>query len=344
VNSINTRLRGDMAAGPVEILDAEQLLLQRIAGRDPIRYRLSDTEVAGFAQDGWSPLRNVRVDFGLRSDYQRISGVTRIAPRIGVAWQPSVESSTTLRAGYGWFYDRVPLNVYAWPWAERIGRFAPRSQIWNIQVDRVLHPTTRLRLNYIDSRSRGLVLFEPGRLFNGGRARSRQFETIARVSWRTEQEWLISYVYTATKASLNDFAQFTGDFPAPPVRPDVFATAAGNIPHRFLSWGVFPLRYGLRFAPVVDWRTGFPYAALDERQQYAGTPNLRRFPAFFSLDLRASKDIPFRKHMVRLSFSVFNTTDHANFDAVRLNTGDPLFGEFLGRRPRRFRLDFDWLF
>jgi hypothetical protein len=94
----------------------------------------------------------------------------------------------------------------------------------------------------------------------------------------------------------------------------------------------------------VDWRTGFPFSALDERQQYAETPNARRFPAFFSLDLRASKDIPFRKHMVRLSFSVFNVTDHANYDAVRLNIADPQFGELLGRRPRRFRLDFDWLF
>lgn len=344
ISTLHTRLRGDVAAGPVEISDLDRRLLARIEGRDPVRYRLSDTEVAGFAQDGWSPLRNLRVDFGMRFDFQRISGVTRTAPRVGVAWQPSPESPTTLRAGYGWFYDRVPLNVYAWPWTAREGRFAPKSEIWNVQIDRVLHPTTRLRLNYIDSRSRGLAIFEPGRLYNGGRARSRQLETIVRISQKAEQEWLISYVYTATRANLNDFAQFIGHFPAPPLRPDAFATASGNIPHRFLSWGVFPLRYGLRFAPVVDWRTGFPYSALDARQQYAETPNQRRFPSFFSLDLRASKDIPVRGHMVRLSFSLFNTTDHANFDAVRLNVADPLFGEFLGRRPRRFRLDFDWLF
>ncbi len=49
-------------------------------------------------------------------------------------------------------------------------------------------------------------------------------------------------------------------------------------------------------------------------------------------------------HKVRLSFSMFNVTDHANFDAIRLNTADPQFGETLGRRPRRFRVDFDWLF
>jgi hypothetical protein len=115
------------------------------------------------------------------------------------------------------------------------------------------------------------------------------------------------------------------------------------VPHRLLSWGVFPLPYGLRFAPVVEWRNGFPYSALDAAQQYAEPPNSRRLPAFFSLDTRVSKDIAYKKPKVRLAFSMFNVTDHANYDVVRLNVADPQFGEPLGRRNRRFRLDFDWL-
>ena len=83
---------------------------------------------------------------------------------------------------------------------------------------------------------------------------------------------------------------------------------------------------------------------MNQYQQYAGIPNTGALPAFFSLDARVSKDIAFRKHKVRLAFSMFNITDHANFDAVRLNTADPQFGEVLGRRPRRYRADFDWLF
>ena len=155
---------------------------------------------------------------------------------------------------------------------------------------------------------------------------------------------MISYVHTRARGNLNEFTHIVGDTPAPVLREDVYATTYGNIPHRLLTWGVFPLSHGIRFYPVLDWRTGFPYSALDVRQQYSGVPNSFRYPAFFSLDLRASKDIPFRKHMVRLSFSVFNATDHSNFDAVRLNVADPQFGELLGRRNRRYRVDFDWLF
>jgi hypothetical protein len=39
-----------------------------------------------------------------------------------------------------------------------------------------------------------------------------------------------------------------------------------------------------------------------------------------------------------------NITNHWNPDTVRLNTADAQFGEFLGQRRRRYRLDFDFLF
>jgi hypothetical protein len=100
-------------------------------------------------------------------------------------------------------------------------------------------------------------------------------------------------------------------------------------------------------APVVEYRSGFPYIAVDEAQNYFGVPNTRRFPRFFSLDLRVARDmeVEFRgkRHRFRISFSAFNLTNHWNPTAVRLNSADPQFGEFLARRPRRFQLDFDFL-
>jgi hypothetical protein len=44
-----------------------------------------------------------------------------------------------------------------------------------------------------------------------------------------------------------------------------------------------------------------------------------------------------------VSLSFYNLTNHWNPDTVRHNTADPLFGQFLGQRSRRFRLDFDFL-
>ncbi|MGH9632404.1 MAG: hypothetical protein ACRD7E_29210, partial [Bryobacteraceae bacterium] len=144
--------------------------------------------------------------------------------------------------------------------------------------------------------------------------------------------------------NLNEFSELLGNFAPPVIRPDVVANMPANTPHRFLAWGVIPVSKRVRVSPVVEYRSGFPYAALDAAQNYAGVPNTRTFPDFFALDLRVSRDIHFRNHAFRISASVFNLTNHWNPDTVRLSVADRQFGEFLGQHPRRYRLDFDFLF
>jgi hypothetical protein len=100
-----------------------------------------------------------------------------------------------------------------------------------------------------------------------------------------------------------------------------------------------------RIAPVVEYRNGFPYFATDAAQNYVGVPNQRRFPHFFSLDSRISKDIQVNpKYAVRLSVSSFNLANHFNPEAIHSNVADPAFGYFFGHRGRRFTADFDVLF
>ena len=97
--------------------------------------------------------------------------------------------------------------------------------------------------------------------------------------------------------------------------------------------------------PVVELRSGFPYSDINAAQAYAGIPDANRYPAFFSLDSRLSKDIKINnKYSVRLSLSDFNLTNHFNPEAVRNNTGDSAFGLFFGSRARRFTADVDILF
>ena len=80
-------------------------------------------------------------------------------------------------------------------------------------------------------------------------------------------------------------------------------------------------------------------------QRYSGIPNRHRFPHFLSVDSRFSKDLKVNaNHSIRLSISGFNLTNHFNPEAVRSNTGDPVFGYFFGHRGRRFTADFDFLF
>ena len=58
---------------------------------------------------------HLSADFGVRTESQALSEAFRVAPRVGLAWSPLGDSKTVVRAGFGFFYDRVPLNVYSFP-------------------------------------------------------------------------------------------------------------------------------------------------------------------------------------------------------------------------------------
>jgi len=60
-----------------------------------------------------------------------LSESLRVAPRAGVAWTPFEKLGTVVRAGFGWFYDHVPLSVYSFAQYpnEIVTMFGPGGQI-----------------------------------------------------------------------------------------------------------------------------------------------------------------------------------------------------------------------
>jgi hypothetical protein len=147
---------------------------------------------------------------------------------------------------------------------------------------------------------------------------------------------------------LNDFSGFVGNFPAPLVRHSVYSNLPGDVPNRFLAWGRVNLPEGLQFLPMVEYRSGFPYARLNALGDYVGMPfgDRSRFPNYFSADTRIVKDVPVKsgKYTLRFSWSGFNLTNHFNALAVHSNIADPQYGTFFGNYQLRHRADFDVLF
>lgn len=236
------------------------------------------------------------------------------------------------------------------------GDFSPQSATGSIQVEQPVGHLVRLRVSYIHNQSAGLVvmnLVDPDpvtmtgarELIGSGQARFRQFEATARVRLQENRQLFVSYVHSYARGDLNDFSNFLGSFPMPVLRPNLSGWLPGDLPNRFLAWGTMQVTRSVRVLPVLEYRNGFPYSTLDAAQNYVGTPDQSRYPHFFALDARVSKDVKVsQKYSVRLSVSGFNLTNHFNPDSLHANVADPLYGVFFGQRQRKYTVDFDVLF
>jgi hypothetical protein len=236
------------------------------------------------------------------------------------------------------------------------GNFSPRSTTWSAQVEQPLTHFLKLRAGYMQNQSDGLVIMNPiapdpltgigAHVLSGaGQSRYRQIEITAKLRLPSESQLYFSYVRSRGRGDLNDFSSYLGSFPPPILRVDQVANLSTDLPNRFLAWGMVHLPWKFRIMPSVEYRSGFPYAVTDAAQNYVGVPNQSRFPGFFSMDARVSKDFQVNpKYAVRLSVSGYNLTNHFNPEAFHNNAADPAYGLFFGHRGRRFTVDFDVIF
>jgi hypothetical protein len=239
--------------------------------------------------------------------------------------------------------------------AIRAGNFAPYSKTWDVEIEHPLGQVLRLGANYRHSDSGGVMTLAP-RLINGkdalalgggGRSNSRQFELTAKLRWKNMEQFLFSYVRSRSRGYLNEFNQYLGKFPLAVVRPDAFTNLPGDLPNRFIAWGLVSLLWKMQLAPIFEYRNGLPYAVVDAARNYVGVPNSQgmRFPNFLSLDARILKNIKVSpKYTLRFSVSAFNVTNHFNALDVYSNVADPAASIFFGNYKRRYRADFDLVF
>jgi hypothetical protein len=235
------------------------------------------------------------------------------------------------------------------------GNFAPYSVAWNVAFERSVNRFLLIRLKYLQSQERDMITLQPEVvqkqsafvLGAAGWARTRQTEFTARIGSASHHQLFFSYVRQYAYGAIDEANSYLGTYPFPVVRENRIASLPSEIPNRFLLWGPFAFPRQILVIPHVEFRNGFPYEPTDVFQQHVAATfgPQPRFPRYFSLDLRVSKDIKVdAKHSVRLSGTVRNLTNHFNPLEVHSNIADPQYGGFFGSYDRRFTLDFDVLF
>lgn len=392
-NSVTTAgNEGQYTFRPIDIDDLNGRRRQRISFTNPAPFNRTDLEVTAYAQDHWALSPKFSIDFGGRIEHQQIASSLRIAPRAGFAWTPFRNERTVFRAGYGQFYDHIPLDLYTFgryplrtvtdyaPDGSIIGTpvqyintigsvngprsflvqgrivagdFSPRGKTWNAQFEHAFPKLLRFRAVYTDNRSVGLIVVDQSVqagtgeiVLNGnGESRFKQLELTTKATWKNDGQLVFSYTHSKTQGNLNEFDNFFGNYPLGLIRPNVYSYLPGDLRNRLVVWGhVDPHIKNFQVYPIVEYRSGFPYATLDANQNYVGTPysDATRFPNFFSADARLSRDFKVNpKYTVRLSVTGFNLTNHFNALAVHSNTADPYYKVFFGNYHRRYRFDFE---
>jgi hypothetical protein len=224
-----------------------------------------------------------------------------------------------------------------------------------VGLERTVNRFLLLRVKYLQSHEQDMLTLQPEVILDqhafvlgaSGRAQTRQTEFTARIGTASNRQFFFSYVRQYAYGNINAASSYLGNTPFPVVRGSLMASLPSEIPNRFLLWGSYALPRKILVVPHGELRSGFPYQPTNVFQQYVAATNgpQYRFPNYFSLSLRVSKDFQVdKKHAVRLSGTVTNLTNRFNPLEVHSNVADPQYGALFGNYDRRLVLDFDVLF
>jgi len=351
---------------PVEIVGVTGYPLERIQFGPTAKFSVDQNETAWFVGDKWTVTNRLTFDLGLRFDRDSVTDSVSTAPRAGFVLAVTGDGKTLLKGGAGYFYDRVPLNIPAFrhlpnrtvetldpagavlastEYANAItnGIRIPRSEVWNVEVDRQVSSDFLLRVAYQQRNTVREVFLNPIAsagilsLSNDGSDCYKEFQVTGR--YRIHRSTLnASYVRSRAYGDLNDFNQFVGNDPYAVIQPNQRGRLSFDAPNRFLAWGEIAAPWKLTFAPVVDVHTGFPYSTINQYREFVGPRNESRFPRFISTDLQVLREIrlPIKEKHARVGFGVFNIFNRPNYRDVQNDLDSYRSGEFFNGVGRTF--------
>jgi hypothetical protein len=367
---------GRNTSNTVRILRADGTRSQQLDFVGSGELSRNKNEFLAYFQDKWSVNRRLTIEYGVRYDRDNIASENNLSPRIGFAFLPLLDGRTVIRGGVGLFYDTIELNVATFmqlqervltrfgpdgeqiisvPQRQRLvlgdGRLrTPRSVNWNVELDREWLKNFFVRVGYqqrqgrrefvlnpIESATAGSILL----LANSGSSRYREFQVTARYKFHESDVFVASYVRSSAVGDLNDFNSYFSNFENPIIQLNERAQLPFDAPNRFLFWGDFHIKYGIRLAPVLEIRNGFPFSIVDENRNFVGPRDRAgRFPTFASLDLQVMKSIRlpgrWKKYRAEVGLKVFNVTNHFNPRDFQNNLTSDDFGAFSNGVGRKF--------
>lgn len=350
---------GASQSRPIEIRRDDGSLAERIDFGAPTRQHVTAMEVALYVQDRWRIGSRLTLELGLRMDREDVIERVNWSPRGGMSVAVLPEGRGILRGGVGRFRQRTPLNIGAFGQFESrvVTRFdaAGTPLGSDVTLTNVLDPELRtpeavagnvewnqrfgrrffLKANYLRRRGSHEYILEPDpesgaiRLSSTGLSRYQELELTGRYLGSERRDITISYVRSRGRADLNNYDQFYGNMRNPIVRANEYDLIPTDVPNRLLVRGTIGLPGQWDIAPVLEIRSGFPWSAVNEFQDFVGARNQAgRLPSVTTLDFSLTRPWQFRKYRFRAGLRVYNVFGSAAERDVQNNITSSTYGRF----------------
>lgn len=332
--------------------------------------QVSNTQAGFYVQDNWQFSRRLLLQAGARVDWDRFSQSSVIGPRLAANLLPFNNNQAKFSLGWGIYSAPVNLALIAQAQDQQqldtfdnagggvigpmpiVSRFAlspdhlqqPRFAISSAGWQQKLGSRTLVGLELLarnGSRQPAYVDLQPtqpGGVFllqDRRKDRYRALTLSVRHSFSQSSE-----IYTAFVRSRSHSNQVLdpalGSIFYAPQQP---GPVSWDAPNRMLVWGWAPTHiWKTHISYFFEYRTGYPFTAVNLLQQLAGAPNSLRFPNYFNLNIGLERKFTLRGYLWAARVEAVDVFDRQNPDTVVNNVDAPNFKAFSGGQSRAFTL------
>jgi hypothetical protein len=356
----HSRFAGPVYSQEVNVLRLDGSLAERTTYSPELTNpEVSGLEVAVFVQDRWHVSDRLNLELGVRADRDAVVDRLNYSPRIGAAVSVLPEGRAILRGGFGKFAERTPLTVGAFTQydVQTVSRFnadgttiggpvrfthvvdgalkTPESIVQTVAWDERFGRRFFFKATYLHRNGSHAYIVNPDpatgvlTLASSGASKYWEVETTGRFLASEHRDVSVSYVRSRSTRDLNDYDQFYGNFRNPIIRPNEHSLSPTDVPNRMIVRGTLGVGGQWVLSPLYEWRSGFPWSAVDEFQDFVGTRNRSgRLPSVSTLDFTLARPWHFRKFRFTAGIKVYNAFDTGEERDVQANVAAPEYGRF----------------
>ena len=356
----HSRFDGDHYSQQLDVVRLDGSLAERTTYAPSLTHpEVGGSEVAVFAQDRWRVNDRLSFELGIRADRDDVVERVNYSPRVGMAVSLLPEGRGILRGGFGKFAERTPLTVGAFTQydVQTVTRFAadgtrlgapvtlthvidgalktPESIVQTVAWDQRFGRRFFFKSAYLHRNGSHAYTINPdpglGQLALGALGESKywELETTGRFLASEHRDLSVSYVRSHSTRDLNDYDQFFGNFRNPIIRPNENSLSPTDVPNRLIVRGSIGLAGQWVLSPLYEWRTGFPWSAVNEFQDFVGPRNHSgRLPTVSTLDFTLVRPWRFRKYRFSAGLKIYNLFDTGDERDVQSNITSPDYGKF----------------